>query len=238
MVSLIDPHYHTKQSDGEDKIIDSIIAAKRLGLAALVITDHLSANRNWIGPTRSYSTNKRIMKMIRSAYRPDHYPIILGVELYLPPKVGRGEVLVFGTGLCDIIQKHRIEISNYDFEEFKKLKERYECAIVQCHPDPKEGLQKNLLPILDGCEITYGGIVRENFEQLKEDCKKYGITPIVSSDGHNCRGIDIRSWLGRAYNIISIEVNNEKDWIMAIKENKIEKIVFNNPLNNVNSQKT
>ncbi|MEM4263921.1 MAG: hypothetical protein QW666_03455, partial [Candidatus Woesearchaeota archaeon] len=114
----------------------------------------------------------------------------------------------------------------------KKLKDKYECAIVQCHP-PKEarGIDEMILPILDGCEITRSGNAHYNYEKILEDCKKKGITPVASSDGHIAYRdseliYEVQSYLGKAYNIASIDINNEKDLIKVIKENLIEKRVF------------
>jgi predicted metal-dependent phosphoesterase TrpH len=226
---VIDPHYHTKQSDGESTILESIASAWRKGLAALVITDHLSANTNWIAATRSYRKNIQIMKQIRHISRETDYPVIIGIELYLPAKVGFGEVLVFGTEICAAIQDHLSELAHYDLEEFKKFKDRFECAIVQCHP--KFSVQEQIVPILDGCEVTKAGIARPNHDEILEDCKKHNLTPIASSDGHvaflDPRLVyEVQPYLGKAYTIFSIDINNEKDLIRAIKQNLIEKRVF------------
>ncbi|MEM4263361.1 MAG: PHP domain-containing protein, partial [Candidatus Woesearchaeota archaeon] len=181
MGKLFDPHYHTIQSDGDSKILESVDAAKRAGLAALIITDHL----NRFGYTDSYRTNKNLVTTLTGPHKPDKYPIIIGMEFGLPPAVGFGEVLIFGTEICQAIQNNLAEINNFDLAEFKKLKDRHKCAIVQCHPNKEAtGVDERILQIIDACEITRSGNAHYNYEKILEDCKKKGITPVASSDGH------------------------------------------------------
>lgn len=224
MAKIFDPHYHTTQSDGEDTIMASADAAYRRGLAMLIITDHLAANANYSGPTKSYQENQTILTRFRPKPRENQYPIIIGMELFLPPKAGEGEVLIFGTELCQTIQDNLEEIRKYDLDAFRRLKEQYTCAIVQCHP--LQGLQQEILPILDGCEITKAGIAVPHHLQIIKDCKKHGITSLVSSDGHTFQKQRDTPWLGNAFNVASINLKTEKDLIKVIKENLIENRVF------------
>lgn len=225
MTLAFDPHYHTQQSDGEDAILPSVQAAYRAGLAALIITDHLTANPKWPGPTHSYQHNIDLIKILRTGNNNNLHPIIVGIELLLPPRIGDGEVLIFGTELCAAIQENLSEVSRYDFEEFRKLKENFgDSAIVQCHPT--EGLQERLVPVLDGCELTKIGIALPNIHEIEEACKKHGITPLVSSDGHTYKRDPLKPYLGKAYNLAAMHIQNEKDLITAIKENHIERRIF------------
>lgn len=233
MTKAFDPHYHTIQSDGYSKILESITTAYRKGLAALIITDHL----NKFGYVKSYKQNRKIMSLIRPCQNKEEYPVIIGIEFGLPETVcrnplGRQEVLIFGTEICETIQNNLAEINNFDLAEFKKLKDRYECAIVQCHPYREAtGIKTEILEILDGCEITRSGNAHYNYEEILKDCEKHRITPLASSDGHVAYKDPALVYetdvpLGKAYNIASIEINNEKDLIKAIKENLIEKRIF------------
>jgi hypothetical protein len=232
MASKIDPHYHTKSSDGEDYISDSILVAQNLGLNALIITDHLSANEHWMAPTHSYSNNIEFMKKYRPVNKEGLLPVIIGIELCIPARMcqERTEILVFGTEMCNAIQHmiehHSSEIKSYKIDDFMKLKERYECAIVQCHPFKYSKIEQELLHLIDGCEITSCGVGVPDYKALLEECKQYKKTPIASGDGHNCRGLPIISWLGRARTVFSIGIKNEKDLIKAIKENHVETLYF------------
>lgn len=234
MGRIFDPHYHTIQSDGYSKILESMTAAYRKGLAALIITDHL----NKFGYMESYRVNRNLVKMLCGEQEQGKYPVIVGMEFGLPETVckpdvrGRQEVLIFGTGICEAIQNNLAEINSFDLAEFKKLKERYECAIVQCHPHREAtGIKTEILEILDGCEITRTGNAHYNYEAIQKDCEKHRITPLASSDGHVAYRdpalmYEVDVPLGKAYNIASIEINTEKDLIKAIQENLIEKRIF------------
>jgi len=226
--TLFDPHYHTIYSDGKSKIIESIEAAKRKHLAVLIITDHL----NWQGYMNSYRTGKSVMKRIRPEPQAGHFPVIIGTELALPKRIGTGHILLFGTEICSLIQQDLAEYNKLDIQELKRLKDTYECALVQSHP-PKEakGADERLLSILDACEITRKGHAHHNYKLIQKDCERHGITPIASSDGHaayrNSQIVNATDlYLGKAYNIATIDITNEKDLIKVIKENLIEEKVF------------
>lgn len=224
MAKIFDPHYHTIYSDGYSKILESIDAAKRINLAALIITDHL----NWMGYMDSYRICKNMMKRIRPQKKECYFPVIIGTELNMPRRIGGQHVLLFGTEICTAIQRNLPEFKKFDIEEFKKLKDRYECALVQCHPYKEaKGIDKELLPILDGCEITRGGKKHPNYESIKKDCERKGITPLASSDGHVAYKdprlvYEVERPLGKAYTIASIDIKNEKDLIRVIKENLVD----------------
>lgn len=238
MTKAFDPHYHTKLSDGYSSILESITSAKRKNLAALIITDHLNLN----GYMNSYREGRTIMKMIRPGPEQGQFPAIIGTELSLPHSICKwqGHILVFGTEICETIQNNLSEFNQFDIQEFKKLKQKYEdtCAIVQCHPYKEAtGIDQNLLPILDGCEITRGGKPHYNHESIKKDCEKHSITPLASSDGHvayrDSRLVyEVERPLGKAYNIASIDLTCEKDLIRIIKENLIEKFVYSEEYRN------
>jgi len=234
MGRIFDPHYHTVQSDGDSTILESIAAAYRKGLAALIITDHI----NNFGYMESYRLNRKIMSLIRPDETQGQQQVIIGMEFGLPEKISkrengeRKEVLIFGTEICEAIQGNLPEINEFDLAEFKKLKEKYDCAIVQCHPQKEaRSIDERILQIIDGCEITKIGNAHYNYEAIQKDCEKHRITPIASSDGHVAYRdprlvYEVTPYLGKAYNIASIDINNEKDLIKAIKENLIEKRIF------------
>lgn len=237
MAKAFDPHYHTIYSDGWSKILESIEAAQRKNLAALIITDHF----NNFGYNKSYKQNRKMLNLLRPKPAENTYPVIIGMELGVPERIrlrrdgGKEEVLVFGTEFCETIQENIAEINKYDIQEFKKLKQKYEnnCAIVQCHPFKEaRGVDRKLLPILDGCEITKRGNLHYNHEAIRKDCEKKGITPLASSDGHVAYRdpnlvYEVETPLGKAYTIASIDITCEKDLIKVIKENLIKDLVYN-----------
>ena len=92
-------------------------------------------------------------------------------------------------------------------------------------------MSEELLPILDGCEITKKGIAVQDHERIIRLCEEHGKTWLVSSDGHMCREhstvpLSNMPVLGTAYNIMSIEIKDEQDLIRAIKENLILERIY------------
>jgi len=198
----INLHAHTIFSDGSNTPLGMAIEAKKLDFSCLVVTDHFYGDDNlWC------SLNKDKMRLLKAACREASkvLPVIVGIEL----SFGGEEILIFGGGLINEIFLARETHETLTVPRIQHWKQHYSCACILCHP----GNIKNwtdLRPILDGYEAFNSG--QDYFRNGRDLGALEGLPGWCNSDAHGV------SSLFKAWNIVHVKIEEERDLIKYIKK--------------------
>ncbi|MEM4268395.1 MAG: hypothetical protein QXK37_06225 [Candidatus Woesearchaeota archaeon] len=218
----IDLHYHTIESDGQDTIKDSYDKILEYEIVpALVVTNHLNSKYR-----ASYQKTRDNAEKIRLQ---ENKPIIIGLELALKPEVLDTEILVFGTSLCEEIDRQYEKINSCGYRMLVDLKNEFKGAYIQCHPKTTGEIDIRLAMALNGVEITVGSFLHPHYNSILKWLKdlsrpeiNYRIWPYANSDGHAILPDPLLSlkdsggFLGQSYNYFEQDIRSERELIDAI----------------------
>lgn len=225
---LLDFHAHTLNSDGGNSMLEMARQAERLGLGALIITNHDHPRPDAFASDRA---ERRTLAEVEQLT----LPIIIGAEIWTP----YGECLLFGEEAIDnwYLFKDRLKRLRQDFndtlwvETFNRYVlqetsysmwcghtlatygEPLPYAMILCHPRMKacylEATPPEFFKLLHGFEIQNN---HEEYDQINPETvdflrRRVGGRELRDSDAH---GIGT---LGYCRNEVDIQVATESDII-------------------------
>jgi len=197
---LIDIHVHTAKYSpcSTIELEEAIIKAKDIGLTGICITDHESNGIN---------------NMANELSEKHNFLVIVGMELL----TYEGDLLIFGLEDVPAEKMHADALTN--------LVTQNGGIAISAHPFRENGRgmgeKKKKVPNLSGVEAFNGNT------KLKQNIKAYtlgaelGIACLGGSDAHKIEN------LGQYVTVCPDGIRDVKDFIGAVKENKVFPAIYN-----------